>query len=217
MRRAPTIRLEPLMGAVAAATSDDGGPDDITDAILDATLTVFATGGLRRCTMDDIAEQAGLGRTTIYRRFDGRDDLIHAVLAREARRTFADISAAVAHLDRPEDRIVDGIIAGLRAAERSPLMPLVRTEPELLRLVTADSGVLIEMAVAFLVDEGSRLYGHEPTDQHRHLAELLVRFATSLMITPQSGLPLADDDATRSALHALLDPLLQVAPVALAR
>lgn len=203
-RRAPEIRLEPLVGAVAEGDSDD----NVTGAILDAAAAVLAAGGLRGCTVEEVASRARVGRTTIYRRFDGRDDLVHAVLAREVRRAFAAVAAAVGHLDRPEDRLVEGILAALDGARRSPLVGLVRTEPELLRLVTVGSGPLIDVAVSFLVEEGERSHGRMPTARHRHTAEMLVRFGVSLLLTPEGTLPLDDPVAARAALHELLDPLV---------
>jgi AcrR family transcriptional regulator len=204
MRRAPEIRLEPLVGAVVGGDSDD----DVTEAILDAATEVLAVGGLRGCTVEEVAARARVGRTTIYRRFEGRDDLVHAVLAREVRRAFAAVAAAVAHLDRPQDRLVEGILAALDGARVSPLVDLVRTEPELLRLVTVGSGPLIDVAVSFLVEEGERAHGRMPTDRDHHTAEMLVRFGVSLLLTPEGTLPLDDADASRAALHALLDPLV---------
>ncbi|HXH59150.1 helix-turn-helix domain-containing protein [Iamia sp.] len=208
MRRVPQIRLGPLVGAVAGPELAPDPTDDITEAILDAAASVLLSGGLRHCTVEAIAEHGRMGRTTIYRRFDGRDDLIHAVLAREVRRMFAAIAAAVGHLERHEDRIIEGLLAGLRAVESSPLAPLVRSEPELLRLLSVEAGALINVAVTFLVEEDRRANGREPTDRARHTAELLVRFAATLVTTPQSTLPLHDDELARRALHDLLDPLL---------
>lgn len=212
MRRPPTIRLEPLAEAVAAPVGDD----EVTEAILDAAVAVLAEGGLRRFTVEEIAAAGRLGRTTIYRRFDGRDALVHAALGRELQRTFAAIAAEVA--DRPtlEDRVVDGILAGLRAARESLVIRLVQQEPELLRLVTVDGGPLVVLAtdllVAAAVAEAERTADparFEP-DEARHLAEVLIRLTTSLALAPQSTLPLDDDDdAARAALHRLLDPLLR--------
>jgi len=213
VRRPPTIRLEPLAEAVAARTDHD----EVTEAILDAAVAVLAEGGLRRFTVEEIAAAGRLGRTTIYRRFEGRDALVHAALGRELQRTFAAIAAEVA--DRPtlEDRVVDGILAGLRAARESLVIRLVRQEPELLRLVTVDGGPLIVLAtdllVAAAVEEAARTDDPDAVrpdgEEARHLAEVLIRLATSLALAPQSTLPLDDDTAARAALHRLLDPLLR--------
>lgn len=210
MRRGPEIRLEPLAAAVMEAQRPD--PDEVDDAvtsaILDAAAAVLAEGGLRGATVEDIAARGQLGRTTIYRRFSGRDELVHAVLAREVQRAFRAITDAVAHLDRFEDRVIEGLLAGLRAARRSPLLPLVRSEPDLLRLVTVEAGPLLTTAADLLVAEHQRLSGEAPTPAARHTAELLVRFGTSLLLAPESTLPLDDEAAARAALHGLFDPLL---------
>ncbi len=52
-----------------------------TEVILDAALTEFERHGVRRVSLDDVGRRAGVSRTTIYRRFANRDDLMAAVIA----------------------------------------------------------------------------------------------------------------------------------------
>jgi AcrR family transcriptional regulator len=84
----------------------DEPADEITTRILDAATRVLETSGLRRCTVEEIAERGNVGRTTIYRRFDGRDDIVHAVLARELRTFLLGVAESVGHLERLEDKLV---------------------------------------------------------------------------------------------------------------
>ena len=49
--------------------------------------TMLRRRGLAGWSVDDVAEAAGVGRTSVYRWFGLRDDLVHAVLARELRAT----------------------------------------------------------------------------------------------------------------------------------
>ncbi|MGI8760386.1 MAG: TetR/AcrR family transcriptional regulator [Jatrophihabitantaceae bacterium] len=49
-------------------------------AILDAALALFAQGGLAATTFDGVAKRAGVSRSTLYRRWRTRDDLIIAAL-----------------------------------------------------------------------------------------------------------------------------------------
>ena len=49
---------------------------DARQAILDATLELLASRGFHATTMDAIAERAGVGKNTIYRRWSTKDDLI---------------------------------------------------------------------------------------------------------------------------------------------
>jgi len=71
-------------------------PDTSTEVILDAALVEFDQHGIRRVALDDVARRAGVSRTTIYRRFANRDDLVAAVMDRENARLFADIAADIA-------------------------------------------------------------------------------------------------------------------------
>ena len=63
-----------------------------TDAILDAAVVEFEQHGFRRVALDDVARRAGVSRTTIYRRFANRDELVAAVIDRENAALFADIA-----------------------------------------------------------------------------------------------------------------------------
>ncbi len=50
-------------------------------AILEAALTLFAEEGLAGLSMEAIAERAGVGKTSIYRRWSSKEDVIKEALA----------------------------------------------------------------------------------------------------------------------------------------
>jgi AcrR family transcriptional regulator len=66
--------------------------DPATTAILDAAVAEFEQHGFRRVALDDVARRAKVSRTTIYRRFAGRDELVAAVIDRENETLFVDIA-----------------------------------------------------------------------------------------------------------------------------
>ena len=66
--------------------------DSATNAILDAAVVELQQHGFRRVALDDVARRAGVSRTTIYRRFAGRDELVAAVIDRENAVLFANIA-----------------------------------------------------------------------------------------------------------------------------
>ncbi len=179
--------------------------DDVTDRILDAAGELFALHGIGRCSVEEVAERSGLGRTTVYRRFGSRSALVDAVLVRECRSFFAAIIAATSHVERFEDLVVEGFLVGLSSAESSVLAGLVRSEPDLLRLLTVGSGPVLAAAADVLV----AAYG--PTEEPHHVrlvAEVLVRLAISMVLVPSDGLDPGDPVMARAALHELLDPVL---------
>ena len=49
-------------------------------AIAEAALDVLADVGIAGFSVEAVAQRAGVGKATIYRRFDGRDDLLGAAL-----------------------------------------------------------------------------------------------------------------------------------------
>ncbi len=206
MRRAPRLDLVPLLGALAER------PEDKTaTAILDAAVAVLVTGGLRRCTVEEIAERANVGRSTVYRRFEGRDEIIYAVIARELHRLLTDVSSSVEPIERVQDKLVDGFIAGLRSAEASPLLKLIRSEPDLLLFLVQDAGPAIELVTSNLVAQLVKATGGANIDPDlaRHGAEVLFRLAVSFVLMPSSTIPLDDEVVSRKILHSLFDPLLE--------
>src|SRR5436190_319637 len=53
-----------------------------TEALLDATLELLPEVGYERLTIDAVAARAGASKATIYRRFDGKRELVVAALRR---------------------------------------------------------------------------------------------------------------------------------------
>lgn len=53
---------------------------DVDKSILDATLALLAEVGVERISMETIAAKAGVGKSSIYRRWNNKDELILAAL-----------------------------------------------------------------------------------------------------------------------------------------
>ena len=103
--------------------------------------------GLKRWSMEDVAEHAAIGRTSVYRAFSTCDELVHAVLARELRTTIAHIVAAAARSGSAEDGIIEGALAGLAVLRGSLVEQLLRTDPStVLPFLTTKAGPLIALA-----------------------------------------------------------------------
>lgn len=63
-----------------------------TDKILDAAVNCFHRDSIDKVTMSDIIAESGLARTTVYRHFPVKDDIISQVVLR-------DIDYLIQHLD----------------------------------------------------------------------------------------------------------------------
>jgi AcrR family transcriptional regulator len=204
-RRKVTIELEPMLGAFATV-SVAGSPED---RILDAAAHLMRTYGLKRWSMEDVAEQAALGRTSVYRAFSTRDELVHAVLARELRATVGEITAAATASSSVEDGIIEGALVGLAALRSSLVEQLLRTDPStILPFLTTKAGPLVALTRQLLVSQ-ARAAGATITAEHANeLAEIAARLGLSFVLTRESVFPVDDDEALRDSLRRVLRPVL---------
>jgi AcrR family transcriptional regulator len=194
---------------LALSERGEAAPDPAAERMLDAALELADASGLRNLTMEDVARRAGAGRMTVYRRFGSRAALIDALAVRECRRCLAQIASA----SPPEAPLVDRLAAQgavtLRLIGEHPLLARVsRFEPEaLIRELTRDGSAVLELVRAFMawqLRDAELPAGADP----ELVAELAIRLAASFVLIPETVLPLADEDATRARLRAVLSPLL---------
>src|SRR3984893_15166390 len=75
--------------------------DPIRQRIVDAARSHFFSHGFRSVTMDDLAEELGISKKTLYAHFPGKIDLLEAVLTDK----FAAVEATLKEVTRahPQD------------------------------------------------------------------------------------------------------------------
>lgn len=71
------------------------------DRIMEAAAQVFAEKGIKGTTIDDIAEKAGVGKGTLYRRVGKKEDLARLLYQRAAELTNNQILAEIKKRDDP--------------------------------------------------------------------------------------------------------------------
>ncbi|MFC3615611.1 TetR/AcrR family transcriptional regulator [Lutimaribacter marinistellae] len=54
--------------------------NDLEARILDAALRVFSLNGVKRTSMSDLCEEAGVSRQTLYNRFRNKDDILRGLI-----------------------------------------------------------------------------------------------------------------------------------------
>jgi AcrR family transcriptional regulator len=204
-RRKLSLALAPIVTAVGQPMDDD-----LAVAALDAAADHLRRFGLAGWTVEDVADTAGVGRTSVYRWFGSRDDLVHAVLARELRETLLAIGAATTGLDRFEDQAVEAALVCLDALDGSVVDHLVRTDPAaVLPLLTTGAGPLIALARTALAPQ---LLAAGVTRDPAHAAiaaESLARLGLSFVLTRDTVVPVDDPVAMRDAVAALVRPLVR--------
>jgi AcrR family transcriptional regulator len=190
-------------------------PDDAaTEAILDAALVEFDRHGIRKVALDDVARRAGVSRTTIYRRFANRDDLVAAVMDRENARLFADIAAELTTA-RPQSNIyVEAFTSAIQRTRRHRVLNRMIIDEPALSLELAGrhykSAVnRIEAALQVIFPPGfAERIGGEAIGE---LADSVWRYAMMLLLLPSAEPVQTNDEirafATRHFLPSLPEAL----------
>src|SRR3954447_13757198 len=104
------------VGRVRAHTRDP----ELQARILSAATECFERVGLRRTTMDDVAQAAGVSRKTIYNYFANKTDLVGEVLVAESHRIHEQARAALDYSLPPDELIAAAEIAVLQVSKDSP-------------------------------------------------------------------------------------------------
>ena len=195
---------------------DEPEADASRAAILDGALAAFVDVGVRRTSMGDVARRSRISPATLYRKFAGKSGLVEAVALREARRFVADMADLLEDVRRSggdaEEQIVELALAVIDHLQRNKLLRrLLQTEPELvLPALTTGGAPVLALGRDYLtgVLRDFQADGLMPDFDPVPMAEVLARLSLSFALTPDTALPLDNQEATRAILRAHIIPAL---------
>ena len=161
--------------------------------LLDAALDCFANFGVRKTSLTDVADRAGVSRATAYRMFGDKNGLVRAVAEAEVGTFLRRLDESVPWDSPLPDALAEAITFTLDYLNNhAVLQRLIAKEPDQLTdLVMTRPGEssLIEVLLPAVVERFVRTH-HEllrvPIDQ---AAEWLLRMAISLLLTPSTTMP----------------------------
>jgi len=102
-------------------TSRNADANEARERILDAATRCFDRVGVSKTTMADVATEAKVTRTTVYRYFESRDAIVVGVMLRETHYFREHLLEATSGIDDVGEFIVEGILFCLREAPNRPL------------------------------------------------------------------------------------------------
>ena len=181
-------------------------PDDV----LDAAVTCIARVGSQKTTLDDVARTAGCSRATVYRFFPGKQQLIGALVAREASRLGdAVVERAVAERD------LAGAVAAVmhegagRLRNHAALAFVAEHEPEVLLpcLAFERESLLLRAAAQLVAPAFTRFVDDERA--HR-LAEWTARMTLSHLSCPSEYVDFAEFAQVRTLVDEFVLPSFEV-------
>jgi len=157
--------------------------------IVDAARVHFFSHGFRRVTMDDLAEELGISKKTLYAHFPGKIDLLEAVLADKfagVEATLKEVTRAHAH-DFPET--LRELLAGTQRELDEIKPPFVRDmrqkAPEVFKLVEQRRAALIQRYFGKFFVEGQRAGMVRKDVPAKLMIEILLAMVQSIMNPPK--------------------------------
>jgi AcrR family transcriptional regulator len=189
------------------------GADPTLEAILDAAVVEFERHGFRRVALDDVARRARISRTTIYRRFANKDDLVSAVIERENVQLFADIATELKQAGPQSNIYVEAFTLSILKFRRHRILDrMITDEPGLLlELAGQHYGAAIErMADALRVIFPAGFAERIGAQAVAELADTILRYAAMVLLLP-SAQPLESADDIRSFARQHFLPSLPAA------
>ena len=196
MTTAPSSDATRRPGRPPAASRED---------VLEAALYRYLRG--RRVDVQAIAGELGLGRTTIYRWFGSRDELLGEVLAR-ATDPVIDAARAAAR-GRGGKALLDTFDRLNRSLAEAPaLRTFVENERDAaLRVITSGAAFLqphMVSRIAGLIEDEVRAGAYDPPVEVETLAYAIVKLAEAFLFSDSAARMRGDVDRLREVEAALL-------------
>jgi AcrR family transcriptional regulator len=161
--------------------------------LIRAALDCFLSFGVRKTSLTDVADRAGVSRATAYRVFGDKNGLVRAVAEAEVTRFLNELDKVVVWDAALADALEQAITFTLNYLRgHAVLQRLIASEPEQLTdMVVPRPGEqsLVQVLLPAVVERFVRTH-HDvlrvPIDQ---AAEWLLRMSLSLLLSPDTTLP----------------------------
>lgn len=189
----------------------DGNPPHAAAArqrLVEATARCIAREGIAATTVASVAAEAGVSRQTVYRYFDGRDELVLRSMRAAAEGLRGKIDLHIRALASPADMIVETLILGLAELGNDPVLRAMtdpsRLDASVTTRITRRPGIeWARGALAPAIEAAS--WSEDAADAG---LEMILRVFLSLILSPA---PERSPEDLRAFLHRHLIPGLGLA------
>jgi AcrR family transcriptional regulator len=183
--------------------------DAARERILDGAEAAVQRWGVARTRIDDIASEAHCGRTTIYRYFGNRDNVIVEVVLRHARRLLATLVDRLSTFPDSPDKVVEALVLVVDLVRRDQHLSWAFRPEDPAAQIEGLADALHELATStwllFLRTDPTLKRALRPGVDPALAAEWMLRIMLSYLTFPgRSG----SSQAMRRQLRLLLVPAL---------
>lgn len=161
------------------------------DAILEAGLDLFCERGVEGASIEQIAQRAGVGKLTVYRRWSSKEDLIAAAIERELR-AYGSMPSNDELADQSPAQTLESMLPAAAAAA---------VRPRLRAMIARIAGSAVSHPELFAV-----YWEHYLLPRRRAAAVMLQRAQADGAIRADAGVDVLIDMMAGAVLYRLLQP-----------
>jgi len=101
---------------------------DTQARILDAAIECVKRWGIEKVTLNDIAQEAGVTRPTVYSYFGSRDEVVRYALMQSGVAFAQELMKHVNKFQSPQDRIIESTLYALKRLPKEPVLVLLQED-----------------------------------------------------------------------------------------
>jgi AcrR family transcriptional regulator len=165
--------------------------DEARARLLDAAESCYERRGVGRTTVDDIAKEAAVHRTTVYRYFGTRDDVLAFMMLRDTEGVIAVAESALERDGPFGDRLLDALDGALSIVEGSRWLSMLFSLESLTMAVSASASGAFRDRIRDVLRphvEAAKTHGELRADLNPDAtADGLVRVAQMLLMERVAG------------------------------
>lgn len=179
--------------------------------ILRAAKQCYLSDGIARTGMREVAAAAGVARSTLYRYFPSRDDVLVATIKLEMEEANNRIGKSLGQYTDPADLIVEGLLMAIRDIPQRPLLKAVFASDEdaVARRIIWNSDIIVKFGEELMdrvVQPALDANLLQTSVAPEVLVEWVYRVLLSFLTLPSNWIK--TEEQLRITLHALLVPVL---------
>lgn len=179
------------------------------EALVLAAIEIISREGVEGLKTQSLAKQAGIKRSTYYRYFSSKDELIVAVLKHEFNALVFDVARLTNHLEDPIDRVIESVYQTLLAHRTNTRLShlLGPASKDCIKLNTLAQFIYPELITPFLVVNfsGGEL-SKEEEQKYDYIARWLLNMVLAMAMFGTGGL---DETGERNMLQLNIRPVLE--------
>lgn len=187
-----------------------GGPEyeAARGRLIDAAEDLVRTGGVNALRLDQVAEAVGLHRSSVYRYFESKEELLTAVVTQASQRVRRKVVKRLGRTAPPEQLLAEGLALALAELANDPVHRAL-TDPSASeamakvgsKALTTGLGPVVDPVFEQAADQGLLRAGVSPADASRWLQIV----ARGLLRSPDL---LPDRKQLTALLELMLIPVL---------